>query len=105
MENKILLVDEVAELLRVSQSTINRWGEESRKGNGSFPLPISARGGKRRWSRDSIEAFIDSQTAATSSVPARKQRRSAKAFQARQERTDKALERYRTKEEADHCRA
>ena len=100
MENKILLVDEVAELLRVSQSTINRWSEESRKGNGSFPLPISARGGKRRWSRDSIEAFIDSQTAATSPIPARKQRRSAKAFQARQERADKALEKFRTREEA-----
>ena len=101
MEHKsILLVNGVSELLRVSESTINRWCEETRKGKGCFPAPISARGGKRRWARESIEAFIDSQVEATLSVPARKRRRSAKAFQARQNATDKALERFREKEEA-----
>ena len=62
--NRILLIAEVSELLRVSESTINRWMVESRKGENTFPLPVSARGGKRRWTRDSIEAFIDSQTIA-----------------------------------------
>ena len=100
MENKILLVDEVSALLRVSQSTISRWTDESRKGQNSFPLPVSIRGGKRRWTRDSIEAFIDSQTVATQPATARKQRRSAKAFQERQSATDRALERYRGGQES-----
>ena len=97
--NRILLISEVSELLRVSESTVNRWLVESRKGEKTFPLPVSARGGKRWWTRDSIEAFIDSQAIAASPVPARKQRRNAKAFQERQNATDIALARYRGKGE------
>ena len=97
MENKILLVSEVSSLLRVSESTINRWCEDARKGNGCFPNPISARGGKRRWTRDSIEAFIDSQSSANSPTTARKQRRNDKAFAERQAATDRALAHYGVK--------
>ena len=93
MENKILLVSEVSSLLRVSESTINRWCEDARKGNGCFPAPISARGGKRRWTRDSIEAFIDSQSTAAQTPPTAR-KRSRKAFAERQAATDQALARW-----------
>lgn len=96
MENKILLISEVAELLRVSQSTVNRWLGQSRKGIGKFPLPISAAGGKCRWTRDSIEAFIASQESASIIPLSSKQKRSSDhTFRERQEQTDRALNRYR----------
>lgn len=92
----VLLVSDVAEMLKVSPSSVRRWCVEARKGNGSFPLPISARGGKGRWLRSDIETFLASQSTATPQpAPARKRRSGAKAFQSRQEATDKALERYR----------
>ena len=97
MDNRILLVSEVSSLLRVSESTINRWCEDARKGNGCFPAPISARGGKRRWTRDSIEAFIDSQSTVAQTTTARKQSRKDKAFAERQAATDRALARYGVK--------
>ena len=95
----VLLIDEVAELLKVSASTITRWCEEARKGNSRFPLPISVRGGKRRWLASDIEGFLTSQsTAAQKPTTARQQRRSAKAYLERQNATDRALQRYQTKE-------
>ena len=99
MENKILLVDEVSAMLRVSESTINRWTAESRRGEITFPLPVSVRGGKRRWTLESIEVFINSLYVKPQRPP-RKQRRNATAFQERQSAADKALSRYRTREEA-----
>ena len=38
MEKRILLINEVAELVEASPSSITRWCEESRKGLNSFPL-------------------------------------------------------------------
>ena len=95
MEQKVLLINGVAELLKVSASTISRWSDEARNGNSRFPLPISVRGGKRRWLLSDIESYLASQSTVTSPVPARQKRRSAKAFQERQSATDRALERYR----------
>ena len=100
MQPSVLLINDVAALLKVSPSTISRWSEESRNGDSKFPLPISVKGGKRRWLLSDIEGYLAGLSTAALPVPARKQRRSAKAFQSRQERTDKALERYRAKEEA-----
>ena len=100
MQPSVLLINEVAEMLKVSPSSISRWCEATQKGIGNFPLPISVKGGKRRWLLSDIEGYLSGLSTATSPIPARQRRRSAKAFQARQERTDKALERYRAKEEA-----
>ena len=93
----VLLIGDVAAMLKVSESSIRRWCEEARKGNGKFPLPISARGGKCRWLLSDIEGYLASLSTAATPIPARQQRRSTKAFQARQERTDKALERFTNK--------
>jgi len=103
MEQKVLLINGVAELLQVSASTISRWSEEARNGNSRFPLPISVKGGKRRWLLSDIESYLASQSTATSpqstTSSARQKRRSAKAFQERQNATDIALGRYRGKGE------
>ena len=97
---EILLIDEVAKMLKVSPSTLSRWAEESRKGTGTFPLPVSARGGKRRWLLSDIEQYLESLStvkAVTASV--RKPRRNAKAHAQRQSVTDRALAKYRTQED------
>ena len=95
----VLLIGDVAEMLKVSESTITRWCEESRKGKSRFPLPISVKGGKRRWLRSDIEQYLASQSTATQKpLTARRGRRSAKAFEQRQSATDRALERYRGKD-------
>jgi predicted DNA-binding transcriptional regulator AlpA len=92
---QVLLINDVADMCRVSASTISRWTDESRKGRNSFPPPCSVRGGKRRWLLSDIESYLASQSTATSPVPGRKQRRNAKAFEERQAATDRALQRYR----------
>jgi len=94
MEPRILLIGEVSELLRVSTSTVRRWTSESRKGAGHFPLPISTKGGKGRWLRTSIEAFIESQQSMPVPTSTR-QRRDEKSRQERQVAVDRALERFR----------
>jgi len=95
---QVLLIDGVAEMLEVSPSTISRWTGESRKGFNTFPLPISVKGGKRRWLLSDIEQYLESQSTAKAVPPTvRQKRRSAKAFQERQAATDRALERYRQK--------
>jgi predicted DNA-binding transcriptional regulator AlpA len=89
-ESLVVFIEEAASMVGVSESTISRWCAE-----GLFVRPISLRGGKRRWLRSDIETFLASQSTATSPVPARKQRRNTKAFEARQAATDRALQRYR----------
>ena len=92
----VLLINDVAEMLKVSPSTISRWSEDRRNGIGKFPLPISIKGGKRRWLLSDIETYLASQSAATQiPVPVRQRQRSAKAFQERQSATDRALSRYK----------
>ena len=94
---EILLINEVAERLRVSPSTVNRWLSQARKGESTFPLPISVGGGKGRWLLSDIERWLESQSIVTMPTPARKQRRNAAAAQARQNATERALDRFRTK--------
>ena len=62
MEPKILLIAEVAALMRVANVTIYRWVIASRSGRGSFPLPISGRKAKLRWLATDIEKYIESQS-------------------------------------------
>ena len=92
MEPKILLIDEVAALLRVANVTIYRWLAESRAGRGSFPLPISQRKAKLRWLASDIDRYIESQSAVTVEfVSPVKQK---KDYQRRQEAAKAALARH-----------
>ena len=95
---KILLVHEVAEMLRVSVPTVNRWLGEARRGAGSFPLPISTTKGKGRWIASDVEAWIACQSRPSVTPPksVKQKRRNAKAFQERQATAERGLDRYRT---------
>lgn len=68
MEQKILLIDEVALRLGVSPSTIRRYLQASRLGQGNFPLPISPPGCKCRWLSSDIEAYLQSQSSIVASM-------------------------------------
>ena len=96
MEQRILLINEVATLLRVTPSSVYRWLGDRRRGIGTFPLPISQAGGKLRWLASDVEAFLASQSALPPvHVPtARQAKRNARAFQERQASADKALQRH-----------
>jgi len=96
MEQKILLINEVAALLQVANSSVYRWLGERRKGIGTFPLPISQAGGKLRWLASDVETFLANQSAAPpiTAPTARQAKRDARAFQERQESADRALQRH-----------
>jgi predicted DNA-binding transcriptional regulator AlpA len=98
MEQRILLIDEVASLLRVAPSSAHRWLGQRRKGIGSFPLPISNKGGKLRWLTRDIELFLESQSTSPPQVisPARQMRQDKKDFQKRQALAAEALQRHRS---------
>ena len=95
---KIILIRELAAMLRVAPITIRRWLHRARKGENSFPLPIShGDGGTLRWLAADIEAFLQSQsnTIPPVTVSTTKQRREAKMSEHRQEAARQALERHR----------
>ena len=96
---EILLIHEVAARLKVSKSSINRWLGLARRGESTFPLPLSTPGGKCRWTSESIDCWIQSQAAAASPVPStpRQKRRNAKASQERQASVDRQLDRFRSR--------
>jgi predicted DNA-binding transcriptional regulator AlpA len=92
---RILLVGEVAALLRVANSSVYRWLGQRRRGIGTFPLPISSMGGKLRWLADDIEHYIASQVSPSVNVSTTRQaKRQAKDFRERQERATEALRRH-----------
>ena len=60
----VLTAEEVVIICRISLATLYRWLKESRSETGGrFPLPIDTGGAKRRlkWSRASIEQFLNGQ--------------------------------------------
>lgn len=96
---RILLIGEVANLLRVSVPTINRWLRQARLGQGTFPLPISAKKCKGRWLSTDIDAFLHmqstSQTPALPDVSSPQRSRKTQSFKQRQDAARAALERHR----------
>lgn len=85
---RILLIHEVAILLRVAVSTVYRWLAESRDGRGRFPLPVSDRGKRLRWLASDIEAFLQSQSSVAplvNVVSATAQRRETKSVMRQRE--------------------
>ena len=104
-ENKILLIHEVAERLRVSTSTISRWLGQARRGQSTFPLPISATGGKGRWMSADIDRWLALQSAATIPMPAKTKRRNDGVFQERQSRATAVLQRHGLNRKTNPCEA
>ena len=94
MDTKVLLIDEVASLMRVANVTIGRWLAESRAGRGDFPLPISRRGAKLRWLATDIEHYLASQSG--TSVPANfvSPAKQQKEYRRRQDAAQAALARH-----------
>ena len=98
LKPRILLVHEVATLLRIAPVTVYRHLALRRKGIGTFPLPISTAGGKLRWLASDIEAFLQSQSNAM--PPAKvastsERRQEAKTYRDRQDAAQKVLVRHR----------
>jgi predicted DNA-binding transcriptional regulator AlpA len=93
----VALIDEVALLNGVSESTIRKWLADRRRGIGTFPLPISKNGAKLRWLRSDILTYLSSQSQATQPVASSTQqvRRDQKEFHQRQAEAEKALARHR----------
>ena len=90
---KLLILQEVLELTRVSYPTISRWLNA-----GTFPQPVNGRGRKLLWTQGSIEQWMNRQSVPISIpvITTPKERRQAeKAYQARQEAAHAALERHR----------
>lgn len=93
---KILLIGEIASLLKVSIPTLRRWLRESRRGQRSFPLPISEIGGKCRWLASDIENYLTAQSVGMQVVSTvRETKRDQKDFQRRQEEAEKSLAKHR----------
>jgi predicted DNA-binding transcriptional regulator AlpA len=91
----VVFIQEAAAMAGLSESSISRLCTE-----GKFVAPISVKGGKRRWLRADIEAYLASQSTVTQPTAGRKLQRYVKAFEERQQATDKALDQYRAKKEA-----
>ena len=86
---RILLVGEVAQMLRVAPVSIYRWVALRRRQVGTFPLPISARGGKLRFNAEDIEAYLQSQSENTlpNSIAISRQMKTATKEQHRRQKT------------------
>ena len=95
METRILLIGEVAALMRVANVTIYRWLSESRSGRGNFPLPISRRKAKLRWLAADIDQFMKSQSIVTPVfVGTSSAAKQTKDYQRRQDAARAALARH-----------
>jgi len=96
---EVYIIDDVAAKTRLAPVSIRKAVSDRRKGIGSFPLPISAPGGKLRWLASDIEAYLQSLSSAEPPVKvasASKRRQESKSFKQRQEAAQKALERHRS---------
>jgi predicted DNA-binding transcriptional regulator AlpA len=104
-EHQILGIEDVAKMLQVSRSTIDRWCEETREGHNDFPCPFSFRGRKQLWTADIIQEWIQRRQSAANppvNVPttSKERRQEQKAYQERQRKADQSLERHRRNRKA-----
>ena len=53
-EMKLLTIQEVADIMRISVSTVRRRVTDARKGKSSFVLPIHGKGKKCLWRADTV---------------------------------------------------
>ena len=93
MTHTILLIDEVATILRLSKSSVYRMNAQG------ILRPISIRGGKLRFLASDVEALLQSQSNTTPLVnpttSAKERKRERQAYQERQRRAEAALEKHR----------
>jgi predicted DNA-binding transcriptional regulator AlpA len=91
MEQRILLIDELASLLRESKNSVYRQYKQ-----GKLPMPLSMPG-KLRWLASDIEAFLQSRAPPpVQSIPATKQRKKQEQeYQERQQLAEQTLERHK----------
>jgi predicted DNA-binding transcriptional regulator AlpA len=59
MSHQILFLPEVADRLRLSTATVNRLLSQRRRGEGTFPLPLSTFKGKGRWLASDVDHYIE----------------------------------------------
>ena len=93
MEQRILLIDELATLLRESKSSVYRQYKQ-----GKLPMPLSM-SGKLRWLASDIEAFLQSRAPPPVNAPtATKQRKKqGQEYEERQQRAEQTLQRHKLK--------
>lgn len=107
---RILHIDEVASLLRVSIPTINRWIRQARNGERDFPIPIGPAKSRGRWLSSDIEAFLQSETISKNAIPsnvgnpAKRQKKETKAFEQRQKEARRVLDAHRNPQKQEQDR-
>jgi predicted DNA-binding transcriptional regulator AlpA len=91
MTHTILLIDDLAELLRTSKSNVYKL-----KKQGKLPIPLSMPG-KLRWLASDIEAFLQSRAPPPVNAPtATKQRKKQEQkYRERQQRAEQTLQRHK----------
>ena len=100
MTHRILLIDDLAALLRESPSTIGRKTNEAKQGLTDFPLPISAPGKRRQWDAHAIEQWLANRANVAPPVvppvtsPTKSEKQKSRDFAERQRAADAALARH-----------
>ena len=99
MEHRILLIDDLVALLRLSRSTIDRRTREARDGKIDFPIPISASGQRMLWDINTVEQWLASRnrdSPLVNTLATKSEKQKARDFAERQQRAQQALDRHRS---------
>ena len=95
MPHEILLIHQVAARLGVSVDSVRHYLAQRRKGQNSFPLPISPFKGKGRWLSSDVDHYIQSLSSVNDvAVPAKSKKRQERDYVERQQRAKATLERH-----------
>jgi len=96
MDQRVLLIEDLITLLRVSRPTLDRWVREARAGKGDFPMPFSEPQRRMLWDANAVEQWIANRNQATRTTlsnvsPAKQMKRESKNFMDRQEAARQTL--------------
>jgi predicted DNA-binding transcriptional regulator AlpA len=96
MDQRVLLIEDLIALLRVSRPTLDRWIREAREGKSDFPIPFSEPRRRMLWDAYAVEHWIAHRNQATLPVvsPIKSEKRQAREYIERQEQALKVLERH-----------
>ena len=96
MVQRVLLIEDLIALLRVSRPTIERRVREAREGKSDFPIPFSEPRRRMLWDAYAVEQWIANRNQATLSVvsPIKSKKREVREHIERQERALKVLEQH-----------
>jgi predicted DNA-binding transcriptional regulator AlpA len=89
----LLKVEDIMQLFHVSRVSVYRWIALSRKGEGTFPLPVFGRKQRLCWNRADVERFCQTQPAthAVMQSPAKQTKAVTKSRQERRANTEAIL--------------